>query len=112
MSLYLNTLTNEYPRHVGDVQLVKSDFQIGGTLPEGWVEVAYATEYPTAGEDEKVVEVEPTLVDGVLTQTFAIQPLTLEEKEFRDAPKTAKAKLIALGLTENEITALMRGIVR
>lgn len=109
--LFINP-ENEYPRFIGDLQIEHPDWEVGDTIPDGWTEVAYATEYPTAGQDEKVVEVEPTVVNGVLTQTYAIQPMNEEEIAWRDAPKNAKAKLIALGLTEAEVTALQRGLIR
>ena len=37
--------------------------------------------------------------------------MTAEEIEKRDAPKTARAKLVALGLTDLEVEALARGLV-
>jgi len=108
--LFINP-ENEYPRFIGDLQIEHPDWQVGDAIPEGWTEVAYATEYPTAGENEKVVEVDPTVVDGVLTQTYVIEPMTEGEIAWRDAPKTAKAKLIALGLTDAEISAITRGLI-
>lgn len=36
--------------------------------------------------------------------------MAAEEIERRDAPKRAKEKLIALGLTESEVEALVRGL--
>ena len=101
---------NKYPQHIGDLKLAHPDWQEGDALPQGWQEVAYATEVPSRGEDEIVYEIEPTLIDGVLTQTFAVRPMTTEEIERRDAPKTVKAKLITLGLTQAEVETLIRGI--
>ena len=101
---------NEYPKHIGDLKLAHPNWQEGDALPNGWQEVAYASEVPSRGENEVVYETEPTLINGKLTQTFAIRPMTAEEIERRDAPKTAKAKLVALGLTEAEVEALIRGI--
>lgn len=109
--LFINP-NNEYPRHIGDLQLVHPGWKQGDPLPEGWQEVAYATERPLPGVDELVYEVEPTIIDGKLTQTFAVRAMTPEEIERRDAPITAKQKLIALGLTELEIQSLTMGRVR
>jgi hypothetical protein len=96
---------NEYPRYLGDVMLAKPSFIEGETLPEGWRAVT-ETNSPEHVEG-KVIELgEPTEIDGVLTQTWVYRDLTAEEIERRDAPITAKAKLIALGLTEIEIQAL------
>lgn len=98
---------NEYPRHYGDIMLADPTWKKGDPLPEGWVEVAEAS-LPTAGENEKVVEGFPKEVKGVMTQNWEVRPMTAEEIERRDAPETAKAKLLALGLTEVEIAALGR----
>jgi len=108
--LYINA-ENEYPRHIGDVQLAKPSFQEGDTLPKGWVKVA-ESEPPTAGIDQVTVESTPVEVDGVMTQQWTVRDLTEEELERRDAPANAKAKLIALGLTEAEVNALVQGLVR
>lgn len=110
MSLYISP-ANEYPRFIGDIWLTHPDFKFGDELPEGW-KLVTAVDYPEHTEDETVEEQAPKLVDGVLTQNFVIRPLTAEELERRDAPKTAKAKLVALGLTEFEIEALLSGLVR
>jgi hypothetical protein len=47
-----------------------------------------------------------------MTQQWLVRDMTAEEIERRDAPLTAKAKLLALGLTEAEVEALVRGLVR
>lgn len=101
---------NEYPRHIGDLKLEHPEWQEGDALPAGWQEVAYAAQLPSRGENEVIYETEPTLVKGKLTQTFAIRPMTAEEIERRDAPKRAREKLIALGLTELEVEALLRSL--
>lgn len=110
MISYINP-NNEYPRYYGDIQIEHPEWKLGDALPTGWTGV-YAATPPTAGEDEVVEEIFPTEIDGKMTQTFTTRPMTAEEIERRDAPKTAKAKLLALGLTEIEIQALIRGLVR
>lgn len=102
---------NEYPRHIGDLQIANPNFKEGDPLPEGWVQVAEAPR-PTAGKDEIVYEGFPIEVDGTMTQNWQTRPMTAEEIERRDAPANAKSKLIALGLTEAEVEALVRGLVR
>jgi len=101
---------NEYPRYYGDIQIEHPGWGLGDELPEGWVLVENATR-PDFTEDEIAYEDFPIEVDGVMQQNWKVRPLTAEEIAFRDAPKTAKAKLIALGLTEVEIQALSRGLV-
>jgi len=108
--LYINP-ENEYPRHIGDVQLAKPSFKEGDALPTGWTKVE-ESERPTAGTDQVTVEDTPVEVKGVMTQQWLIRDLTEAELERRDAPANAKAKLIDLGLTEAEVDALVRGLVR
>ena len=108
--LYINP-KNEYPRHIGDVQLDKKTYKDGDALPTGWAKVE-ESERPTAGTDQVTVEGTPSEVDGVMTQQWVVRDLTQAELERRDAPANAKAKLIALGLTEAEVSAIVRGLVR
>jgi len=108
--LYINS-DNEYPRHIGDVQLAKPSFKDGDTLPTGWLKVE-ESERPTAGTDKVTVEGTPEEINGVITQTWTVRDLTQAELDRRNAPANAKAKLIALGLTEAEVQALVRGLVR
>jgi len=100
---------NEYPRHIGDIQLAHPSFKQGDDLPEGWVQVA-ESERPERQTDKVIYEDFPVEVDGVMTQNWQVRDMTAEEIERRDAPKRAKEKLIALGLTEVEIDALVRGL--
>lgn len=102
---------NEYPRYIGDVQLESPSYQEGDELPSGWKKVVEITP-PETQADEKLEELFPMEIDGVWTQNWLVRPMTDEEKALRDAPKTAKAKLLELGLTEAEIFALMRGRLR
>jgi len=108
--LYINA-ENEYPRHIGDIKLAKSGFKDGDALPTGWVKVT-ESERPTAGTDQVTVEGTPEEVDGVTTQAWTVRDLTQAELDRRDAPANARAKLIQLGLTEAEVDALVRGLVR
>lgn len=73
---YLNTLTMEYPRHIGDLYLI--GYKDGEDLPEGWVEVV-DTELPSFNENEKVVEIAPALIDNVWTQQWQVVNLTEED---------------------------------
>lgn len=100
---------NEYPRHIGDIQLEHPNFKDGDKLPTGWVKVAEA-EKPEPQMDKIIFEDFPVEVDGVMTQNWQVRDMTAEEIERRDAPKTARQKLLDLGLTELEIYALSRGL--
>lgn len=103
--------SNEYPRYQGDIANSTPGWNYGDPIPEGWVEVAVSIQPEFDRSTEIAEEVFPTLVDGVMTQTWSIRPLTTEELEVVNAPATARQKLIALGLTNLEIDALSRGIV-
>ena len=108
--LYINS-ENEYPRHIGDIQIDHPSFKEGDALPTGWVKVE-ESERPTAGTDKVTVESFPEEIDGVMTQSWTVRDLTQAELDRRDAPANAKAKLLALGLTEAEVAALVSGMVR
>jgi len=86
MSIYINTETGEYPRHIGDIHLAAPDFD-GDifNLPEGWAPVV-STEPPAIQEDERYFEVNPTLIDGTYVQTWDVRALTAQEIEHRDNP--------------------------
>lgn len=102
---------NQYPRHYGDIQLAAKGWKLGDKLPEGWHKVEETT-MPKPGTDQLVIEAAPKEIKGVWTQQWTVRDMTAEELERRDAPANAKAKLIALGLTEIEVEALVRGLVR
>jgi hypothetical protein len=101
----------EYPRHIGDIWLEHTNYKQGEELPKGWKEVK-PTPLPELKGNQKAVEDFPVEVNGVMTQNWQVRDMTAEEMERRDAPKTAREKLIALGLTEAEVEALVRGLVR
>lgn len=101
---------NEYPRHIGDIKIQNPSWKEGEPLPTGWVEVKELF-IPEVGENEIWYEEFPIEIDGVMTQNFKVRAMTAEEIERRDAPKTAKEKLMALGLSGAEIQALVRGLI-
>jgi hypothetical protein len=102
---------NEYPRFPGDIQIDFPSWKPEDPLPKGWKEVVQ-TPYPELQANELAHEDSPVEIDGILTQSWLVRDMTAEEIAGRDAPQTAKAKLIELGLTEAEVDALVRGMVR
>jgi hypothetical protein len=108
--IYMNA-EGEYPRHIGDVQLAQNGWAEGDALPTGWQSVV-ETERPTAGTDQLTYDSGPVDVDGVLSQGWTVRDLTTEELARRDAPANAKARLVELGFTDAEISALVSGLVR
>ena len=107
--LYINS-ENEYPRHIGDLHLISPNFVEGNTLPVGWQAVTETTR-PIPGKDKLSLEGFPVDVDGVMTQSWKVRKMTVEELALRDAPANARAKLIELGLTELEVNAIVNGLV-
>jgi hypothetical protein len=106
--LYINP-ENEYPRHIGDVQLDQPGFQDGDVLPTGWQKVE-ESKRPTAEAGQVTAEGTPKKIKGVMTQQWVLRNLTQEELDRRNAPAIAKAKLIELGLTEAEVAKLVQDL--
>lgn len=102
---------NNYPRHYGDIQIENAGWKLGDALPTGWQAVV-ETERPVAKAGYITLEDYPLEIDGVMTQNWKTRKLTPAEIERRDAPANAKAKLVELGLTDAEISALVAGLVR
>jgi hypothetical protein len=102
---------NAYPRFIGDIKLEHPGYDEGQPLPDGWFLVEETT-FPNHEFDEVVEEVLPVLFDGRYKQTFNVRPATSEEMKRRNAPITLKQKLIDLGLTDDEIEALRKGLIR
>ena len=108
--LYVDPQGN-YPRYYGDIISANPDWVLGADLPEGWQLVADAAP-PVCGENEIIQDGFPEFVDGILTRTFVVRSLTAEELEARNAPRTAREKLEALGFSSAEIYAIARGIIQ
>jgi hypothetical protein len=81
MTLYLNTETNEYPRHDGDLELL--GWTLADPLPEKWVVVEY-TNPPIVDVNTTYQQEFPTLADGVWRVSWATRPLTEYELLRRD----------------------------
>jgi hypothetical protein len=96
-----------YPRHIGNIVVLNSEWQEGQALPEGWI---YVNPLDIPAYDlatQKLEELAPTLSeDGQYYQTWNVRDLTAEELEIINAPTTVRAKLKALGLTDAEIDVL------
>jgi len=75
MTAYFNTVTKEYPRHEGDLELL--GWVKGTSLPENWVQVTYIEpdiEMYTVAE-----ETLPVLVDGQWVTNWVTKTLSDEE---------------------------------
>lgn len=98
-----------WPAFYGEIQEIISGWVPGDTLPDGWVEVVESTPPHELAFDEDIQELEPQLVNGVMTQQWGIRKLTEEELERKNAPTVLREKLTALGLTEYELFLLSQG---
>jgi hypothetical protein len=77
MSIYLNTQTQEYPRFIGDLQLL--GWVVGEPLPENWVEVT-SINPPTITNNQIATEEFPVNIDGTWSMSWVVRELTEEEK--------------------------------
>jgi len=99
-----------YPRYYGDIMAEHPEWHLGDALPEGWQLVADVPS-PDYAEDECFEEGEPAVIDGVLTRTYTVRKLTTEELAARSAPATARQRLVDLGFSDAEISAIARGVL-
>lgn len=91
---FYNTLTNEYPRYQGDLELL--GWTLGNPLPENWVEVM-STNMPEITQNKKISETLPQNIDGVWTQSWQICDMATEDIE--QANRVAPFKF--LNITRN-----------
>jgi len=83
MSTYINTITGEYPRHIGDILLLNPHADpTGAVLPEGWASVTY-TAPPDATTYDPVTQVAyqlpPAYIDGEYRMQWSVRQKTQEE---------------------------------
>lgn len=77
MIVYMNIVTMEYPRHIGDLQLL--GWEQGEPLPENWVEV-HQDNIPVIEKGQTYQLQEPQLIDGVWRAIYEVREMTEEEK--------------------------------
>ena len=80
MTAYINILTNEYPRHEGDIALNPS----GEYLPVEWVDPPLYDP-----KTQRCYEGAPECVDGIWRMTWILRDATLEE--INESNNTAKS---------------------
>lgn len=76
MAIYLNTETNEYPRHAGDLELL--GWNLGDPLPENWVTVLLV-DPPIITETQTYTQNFPEKIDGIWKITYTVREMTQEE---------------------------------
>lgn len=77
---YLNTVTGEYPRHDGDLEML--GWAVGQPLPEGWVECEVLP-FPEIGEDETAEPLPPVFDGTKWVQGWTARSLTEFELQIR-----------------------------
>lgn len=105
MSIYISP-NNDYPRHIGDIQLDNPDYVEGTPLPSGWVKVEL-TDLPTVKQDQTWTELFPVETDGVFYQAFEVRNLTADELEARKIAEVKRKVANGLTLTEAEAALLV-----
>lgn len=97
MSVYYNLVTNEYPKHIGDVQASFPEYKPGDPLPGAWVEVAQSA-LPEIAEDDvglkQIVELLPQKVNGVWSQRFVVKDAAVTMDEAVSSAKAAHQSYI------------------
>jgi hypothetical protein len=79
MTAYIKLSTNEYPRHVGDIQIDPAGL-------EDYAEVQW-TDRPTFDNaTERCYEDAPTLKNGVWKMTWVVRDATPQEIELANRP--------------------------
>lgn len=83
MSVYINTVTGEYPRHIGDILIEHPNADPNGAvLPEGWA-VVENTVAPDATTYDPVTQVAyqlpPAYVNGKYQMRWSVRQKTQEE---------------------------------
>ena len=73
MSAYIKLSTNEYPRHIGDIQLDKAG--MADYAPVKWVDA------PTINSTQCCFEGSPVQVDNEWQMVWIVRDLTAEEIE-------------------------------
>jgi hypothetical protein len=105
---YINTLTNEYPQFIGDVQRIIPGWQPTSALPDGWFEVKEVA-MPEPSEPGTVVfEDFPEMVDGEYERVWKTRSLSAEEIELMAAPESARQRFLDLGFTQVETDFIFR----
>jgi hypothetical protein len=105
MSIYISP-NNEYPRHVGDIQIENPDWKMSDALPTGWTQVV-ATERPSVEQGFVVYETAPEEADGVFYQTWATRELTSAEIQAQEVAAIRRKVMMNLPLTEAEALLLV-----
>lgn len=105
MSFFLNTVTNEYPRHIGDLEAL--GWVQGTELPQNWVEVEVDTP-PICKEDELAEPNAPLQDDsGKWVTTWTIRKMTTSEIKFKASQEIRYKVSLGQMITPEEASLLV-----
>jgi hypothetical protein len=82
MSAYINVNTMEYPRYIGDIQLINPEVT-EETIPQNWQHVLYTEPPEYTHATQTAYELAPIQQNGNWTVQWAIRDLTQEELDAR-----------------------------
>ena len=85
MSSYIKLSTSEYPRYQGDIRLENPDIGPIFVCPDTYAEVQETQRPDFNMLEETAVEIQPTIQNGVWTQTWLVRPYTQEELDAKKA---------------------------
>jgi hypothetical protein len=88
----------EYPRFIGDIQIMHPDYREGDPLPKGWEAVA-TEDYPELLDGHIIEELPVVKENGSWVRKWNQRPLTEQELEARSVRSQAIAKLQENGMS-------------
>jgi hypothetical protein len=103
---YINTLTNEYPLYVVDLQQADPDWTEGASLPEGFAEVEIA-EPPVITERQYLEELPPAFSGEAWKVDFLVKDLTDEEFEQNQNALAREQELLEQGYSYQQAIAII-----
>jgi hypothetical protein len=101
MSAYIKLSTIEYPRHEGDIRIEYPNIGVTFICPDTYAEVKETQQPYFNMLEETAVEIQPTLQNGIWTQTWLVRPYTQEEI---DAKKALEEYVKSLSKPSSDIT--------
>jgi hypothetical protein len=103
--MFINKITKEYPRFIGDLQLLHPDATLDN-LPNDWVLVE-VTPRPENQDGKAIYESTPQEINGAWKQQWVIRDLTAEEiARINEHDLKIKEFIAKLEAVQNESPAL------
>lgn len=103
---YINTLTNEYPLYVTDLQKVDPNWTEGPLLPEGFADVEIV-EPPVITERQYLKELPPAFNGEKWQVIYLVKDLTEEEFQKRQELLAREEELLAQGYSYQQAVSII-----